>query len=919
MNANREQILFLVVLAITGVATYFNISGGYESSPLSRGKSFEPVPAPDMPVVQLSTSNEKADYSPDGRDIFAPPRDWNPLAPLVLDAPPLPEVGAVGLIPAPGVEAGHDTLFRRQPPPTAAELSVRARADSADEFAAGGAGEGGGSEGGTSGADGRFGGIDFSTGEAREEVADEGTLERSYDWVKRKNQRRVFGIIQNTDRFALLDDPSLAVRFKLVNVKTGKVQAEAPFERDALDGNGQFNVGFGFADTVSTRVVLLRREVRPSVGNIKSQIEAARTCLGWADEEEAAALQGAEEFLRTVLGFDPGEAGAWELLGRVRKRAFDTEGELEVYDQAREAGVDTARLQTRRALVFQRLGLYELAVRTLTEALGRAPNEFETLMALGKLYGKLDRGGEAVPLFERAAKAAPDANLRHSARVAMVRCLIRTGQLESAATEIDRVLRMGIDDAEALVLKGVIDLTTGENAAARTSFHEALALDPRHRNAVFDLGVALALEAVDDPQLLGQARSRFDEAANLAPLTVFDSTLAKGALEESLGNVEQAAALFEEALLYDPGSPFGLYRAGRIARRSGNLDLAEEQLRRVLEEDGRIADVLLELGYTSLLLDEPEDAAHYLRELLRTEPGNQSARILLGSALLRQERVTEALDQFKLGVGDADNPHPAALCGLAWCAYREGLVEEALKSLADARAVSKLEGDAFHLYANRNQAAIDDHRAKEQWLDRFDRKQIKNNWEIVQSFGPEIQLIDGGGVRFEGMQRPTEVDERTELKREIVGATFVSLEARVKAASRSEAIVGIRFAYEKSRGRGQGTQAYGEVAVVRFPDGSIRVQARSDYEELIFDWVVIENKVIPADEPVRLAIERVDYDKGMFRVLVDDRTVMPDFEVRSLKKLNKMVAGAVFASAGARKNIDFSCDLVRVVRYRDEK
>jgi len=927
MNVNREQTLFLIVLVLVGLGGYSNFTGAYESEHVSRGTSFDPAPLPDAPVIKRTGDGAPhAPYVSDGRDVFMPPRDWVPLAPLSLDPPPLPEIGAVGLVPLPGVQLEYATLFRRPPPPSPAELAARAARDRASE--SDGAPATDGEDGAdledsealdsTDSQDSRFAGIDFSEQESGEVVADEGTLERSYDWIRRKNRPRVFGNIMNPDRFALLDDPGLPVRFQLINVATGKVQGEATFERSVLEGEGVFRQGFGLADTVRTRAVLLRREVHPSVANIKSQIEAARTCLTWLEDDEQAALEGAEEFLRQVLSFDASEAEAWELLGEVKRLGFDTEGELEIYDQARAQGVHSARLDAKRAMVFHRLGLLELAESTLREAVKAGPNEFMALMALGDVLKDRERAGEAVPLFERAASVAPDANLRLKARLEMIRGLIRTAQFDSAAGQIDRVLRMGIESADAHVLKGVLDLAASEPARAMTSFHTALAIDPRHHEAVFNLGVALALSAESDPRLAAQARDRFDQAQNLDPLRSFDCALSRGALEESLGNREQAAARFDEALLFDPANPFGLYRAGRMERRAGNLERAEEQLRRALEEDGRIADVLIELAFTALLLDEPEQAEQYLRELLRSEPNNGSARILLGSALLRQNRVSEAADEYERAVGDPAEPNPAALCGVGWCAYREGRVERALESLANARAVSKLEGDVFHIYADQNQAAIDDHRNKEQWVDRFDRKQIKNNWNILEPFGPEIRLTDKGSVSLSGMQRPTNEDEPTELNREIQGDTFVSFEARLLPSSRNEAVAGIRLAYEKPRGRGQGTQEYGALSVARFPDGSVRIRALTDYETIIRDWTVVDGLAAPAGQPIRLAIERTDYDKGLFRVLVDDRVVADEIEIRSLKKLRHMAVGGVFARAGGRQNVDVECDLVRVVRYSFE-
>lgn len=914
MNMNREQGLFVAALVVLGLFGYLRVSDAYESPRLPRGKTIELAEAPPIAEVMFADRDDPR-FDAEGRDVFLPPREWNPLPALGLDAPPLPEIGAVGLIPEPGVEPEHFSVFRRPPPPGAAELAARERARSeaaaadasADDVAASGD------------EDSRFGGIDFSEQDPAEAVADDASLEKSYDWLKRPNQRRLFGVILNPDKFALLDDPTLQIRFKTINVQTGRELGTAAFERDGLDSAGSFGQGFGFADTVHTRVVLERRRVKPDAGNLRSQIEAARTCLSWHDEDPEAALQGAAEFLRSALSFNPKDAVAWELLGMVREQAFDTEGELKVYDDAREQGVDSARLDTRRALVYVRLHLEGLAETTLEAALKKTPNDFLARREYGRLLMNTDRASAAVEEFERAAQAAGDAQERLEARLDLVRALIRVSRLGEAVTQVERVLRMGIESADAYLLKGTLELMSGQNGAARTAFHNALAIDPTHADSIYNLGVALGL-VPDDPASAEQARSRLEEAQDLAPLTAFRSAVARGALEEALGNVEQAVRWFDEGLLFAPGDPFGLYRAGRIARWTGDLERAESLLRQSLEQDGRLVDVLNELGYVALLEDEPRRAEQYLRESLRREPGNRDTHILLGSALLRLNRVPEAQDEFSLGVGDPENPDPAALCGIAWCQYREGAVDDALQSFADARAVSPLPDDPFHVYADGNQVRIDDHRSKEQWIDRFDRKQIKNNWTVLEPFGPLASISPDGGVRFEGMQRPTDPDERTVLKRTLLGADLVLLEARITASARNEGVAGVYLAYEKQRGRGQGWQAYGEVAMGRFPDGTIRVLARSDYDELLLDWWEVPDVKVEADEEVLLTIERTEYERGRFQLRINERVVpfeLGELEVRALAKLKKQVVGGLFTSAGSRQNVAVQCDNVRIVRYRN--
>ncbi|MBI4878203.1 MAG: tetratricopeptide repeat protein [Planctomycetes bacterium] len=911
MKTNREQALFLLVLVIAGLLIYLRHSGAYQSPPLPRERAFPLVEAPRVPEVRFPDTDEPRTQR-GGRDVFMPPRDWNPLPPLILDPPPLPPIGAVGLLPEPSVESAHLRFFRLAPPPAApaaagAEPEQPAPAGEEDDASA----EEGAAE------DERFGGIDFPPAAGAEAAAPapaEAALEKSYDWFKRKGRPRVYGYVLNPDKFALLDNPSLALQFKAVNVVTGKDSGTATFQRADLEGDGAFGQGFGFADTVRNRVVLERRLVKPSAGSVRSQLEAARKCLGWASEDAGAALEGAEQFLRSALSFNPLEADAWELLGRVQELAGDTEAEIGVCDEARAAGVADSRLETRRARILRRLGLAQAAESILRAGLRLNPNDQAAWAELGRVLLAAERGAEAVAALESALKVSGlSAEARQQLRVELVRALIRVNRAQEALSEVDRVLRLGGEQSEARVLKGVLDLMSGDTANAIGEFRTALEENPRHRAAVYDLGVALARGA-GEPAALEQARARFQEAADLDPLAAFDSAVALGALEESAGNLEKAAFWFEEALLFEPGEPFGLYRAGRIARLSGDLESAEARLRESLERDGRITDVLNELGYTALLQDEPETAERYLRESLRREPDNREVRVLLGAALLRMNQVAAAREEFKMGAGDPQLPAAAALCGVAWCEYREGNVDQALQQFAAARAACPAESDPHRLYADRNQALVDDHRGKEQWVDRFNRKQIKNDWTLTEPHGPQIRLNGDGQLEISGVQRQESAGERSELSRVIAGAAFVLLEARFGVAASCEGKAGLRFAYERP-GKDSGPQIMGEIAVARCADGSLRVLARSR-EEAEADWLEVPDVRLPAGQEFQLGIERTDAERGVFRILVDERVVLDGIEVSGLKKLRREVVGALFVEADARQNVAVTSGFVRVVRYQ---
>src|SRR5690606_12643980 len=172
------------------------------------------------------------------------------------------------------------------------------------------------------------------------------------------------------------------------------------------------------------------------------------------------------------------------------------------------------------------------------------------------------------------------------------------------------------------------------------------------------------------------------------------------------------------------------------------------------------------------------------------------------------------------------------------------------------------------------------------------------------------------GWAIRGMQRRTDPAEPTQLQRDIVGSTFVSLEADLTAEATNEGVLGIRFAYERATGREVLPQ--GEVALARFPDQTVRLFVRDDKSTVTEEWTPLEGAPsLPAGVPFTLAIERTDYDQGEFRVLVNGEVVRSGIESRMLKKVRQQCDGGVLVFAGGSKNVAATCDRVRIVRYRE--
>jgi tetratricopeptide (TPR) repeat protein len=895
MSLKREQILFLGTLVIAGTALAMQATDGYQSRPIPKGKSVDVVAAPNVPEI-VFTRSEDARPDPSGRDVFQPPREWTELPPLVLDPPPLPEIVALGPLPLPTAEPEKSAVHRHGSLPAALTAP-------ADEGAPAEEGRFESAGGGTAGS---------AAGAAAS--GDVASLEKVYDWVKRSGQSRLWGLVLNKDRVGLLDKTAEAIEFQGIDPKSGKRTVKTTFARADLENGGVYQQGFGFADTVATRGKLLWRETKPAVSNVKTQLQSARTCLTWVDEDRASALVAAEQFVRSALSFDPGLAEAYELLAMVREYGYDEEGELAVLDEAKAKGIETSYLMMRRGVRLRQLGLKAAAHDVLVAATEKNPNDHLAWTVLGRTL--LDDGdaAAAAAAFDRALQSG---SIGAADKTAVLVDMARAHLVRDDKAEAERALKraeaLDVTSAELSIVKGALALAMGKPQDAIEPLRTALSLDPNSAEAVYNLAVALAVTPT--PEAVAESRSRYLEAADLAPLSASSPTCGIGILDEALGDDERAADAFARALEMDPNDPFALYRAGRNARRRGDLEQATTWLMRSLKEHGRYTDVLNELGYAMLLVDRPETAEEYFSESLKREPGNAEIQTMLGMSLVRQQRAADARVAFER----AGNDRPSALAGAAWCLYRTGEADVALQRFAEARAAAADETNPFSVYADRYQKSISDHMAKEQWVDVFDRTQIKNGWDLRESFGPSLKPPASGRVAIEGVQRAGDSDRWTELRRYAEGKTLVQFDGELTSGPKNEGAIGLALYLERPSGAGgQELEPGALIAVARFADGSVRLLTQDSVKQVLKNWETIPGVKIAAQTPARFTIEFVNRDKGVFNVKLDERTIATDVEVPGLKKPGtKPFQLSMFATAKERQSVDASTGYARVVRYRN--
>jgi len=169
-----------------------------------------------------------------------------------------------------------------------------------------------------------------------------------------------------------------------------------------------------------------------------------------------------------------------------------------------------------------------------------------------------------------------------------------------------------------------------------------------------------ATSGMKGPSFTKQAQPSFEQELSLARL----------AERHSRGS--QASTIYKKVLEQNPDNQMAHHRLGVMAAKAGNLTGAQEHLQKAASLGQPSAALLADLGYASYLQGEYSAAEQHLAKSLELDSSNKTARNNLGLALAHQQKMDEALQQFRLGGTEAQ-----ASANLAYVQSRIGMLDVA--------------------------------------------------------------------------------------------------------------------------------------------------------------------------------------------------------------------------------------------------
>ena len=323
------------------------------------------------------------------------------------------------------------------------------------------------------------------------------------------------------------------------------------------------------------------------------------------------------------------------------------------------------------------LGISRLAI--LSEDLTRALQAVEQVLEMrpgmpgaeilrAQILIEQDRKTEALQALEQAVVHNPkDTELRF----AYGHLLLDAGDQDGARQQLGRVVELDPTNANALYSLALLELEAKETMAAERHLKQLLEMGQKQQSVYYYLGYAAqergndagAIEwyrKVEAGEYWTQARLRIGKLMagqgrveemrvemqalrRSSPENAVAIYLLEGQVLSDLGLHEDAYALYEQALADDPENEDLLYSRALVAEKIDRIDLAEEDMRRILANDPDNVRTLNALGYTLAdRTDRYQEALQYIQKAYAQKPDDPAIIDSMGWVHFRLGKLNEA-------------------------------------------------------------------------------------------------------------------------------------------------------------------------------------------------------------------------------------------------------------------------------------
>lgn len=356
----------------------------------------------------------------------------------------------------------------------------------------------------------------------------------------------------------------------------------------AVQDNAEVRTALGISLIGSGQPAGAVAELEAALKKDPRQSRAAVSLVGLylRERQTAKALALAESLVRQ----QPANAGLLNLLGTARLRSGQAEPARQAFEQAVKLDTRLMPAQINLARLDAQAGRLDAAGKRLAALIGQEERNVDAMLEMAALAQRQQRPAEVQRWLEKAAAAAPAADVRPG--LALVDMHLQAGRPEAALEPLRKLGAKAPQNLALLLAEARVRLLLADHAAARNTLATAT------RVANFDAPVQVEIAS----------------------------------LQLAAGNTEGADYSLRKALSGRPDHLPALALQAELALRRGDLAQAEQQARAITQQAPRRA-----IGYSlqadvAMARRQPAAAIELYRKAHEAQPSTDTA-IRLFSAL----------------------------------------------------------------------------------------------------------------------------------------------------------------------------------------------------------------------------------------------------------------------------------------------
>jgi tetratricopeptide (TPR) repeat protein len=323
-----------------------------------------------------------------------------------------------------------------------------------------------------------------------------------------------------------------------------------------------------------------------------------------------------------------------------------------------------ARVYVSRGGVYLARQDYKRAITDFSEGIRLDPEYAFAYFQRGFAYHALEEPDKAYDDYTMAIRWDPKYITSYLNRGIIL--YTRRGDFEAGITDFTTALRLGPDNINALMHRGVAQGANGEFDKGFADLNRAIELSPEFARAYYYRGVLFSLRGSADRALADYtAALRLDNKSA-------EAYVARAAIYAQLNQHDKAIADLTDAIKILPNASGPFYNRGYSYFAKGQYDRAAADYSEAIRLNPRMAvaynNRCLTRGITS---NDPTEALRDCDEALKLLPGNIDAHDTRGFIYLKLGDFPVAINEYNASL-QADPNHARALFGRGLAKMKSG-------------------------------------------------------------------------------------------------------------------------------------------------------------------------------------------------------------------------------------------------------